>query len=106
MSPILPIYSRRKILTRLLPTDDSGNSNNPCHNFNLIFTGHSLGAGIAAILGTMFRPTYPELKCYAFCPPGCSVSINLALQCEDYVTSIVVGHDLVPRIRGSNFEML
>jgi len=46
------------------------------------------------------------LKCYAFCPPGCSVSINLALQCEDYVTSIVVGHDLVPRIRGSNFEML
>mmetsp|Transcript_4757 Transcript_4757/g.10533 ORF Transcript_4757/g.10533 Transcript_4757/m.10533 type:complete len:457 (+) Transcript_4757:144-1514(+) len=54
----------------------------------------------------MFKPKYPALQCYAFCPPGCSVSINLALQCKDYVTSIVVGHDLIPRTRSSTFEML
>mmetsp|Transcript_56208 Transcript_56208/g.119523 ORF Transcript_56208/g.119523 Transcript_56208/m.119523 type:complete len:456 (-) Transcript_56208:33-1400(-) len=54
----------------------------------------------------MFRPKYPGLQCYAFCPPGCSVSMNLAVQCEDYVTSIVVGNDIVPRTRASNFEML
>mmetsp|Transcript_25683 Transcript_25683/g.55250 ORF Transcript_25683/g.55250 Transcript_25683/m.55250 type:complete len:661 (-) Transcript_25683:16-1998(-) len=98
--------SRRKILSRLLPTGDVKNKNNPCHDFKLIFTGHSLGAGIAAILGAMFRPTYPSLKCYAYCPPGCSVSMNFALQCEDFVTSIVLGNDIIPRIRGPNFEML
>ncbi|KAL7542003.1 hypothetical protein ACHAXR_011417, partial [Thalassiosira sp. AJA248-18] len=101
--------ARRKVLSGLLPSPASSNirnSNNPCHAFNLIFTGHSLGAGIASILSTMFRPRYPELKCIGFCPPGCSVSMNLAMQCEDYVTSVVVGNDIVPRIRGSNFEML
>ncbi len=98
--------TRRKLLTSLLSTCDENRINNPCHDFNLIFTGHSLGAGIAAILGTMFRPKYPRLQCYAFCPPGCSVSPNLAYQCEEYVTSVVVGSDVIPRIRGSNFEML
>lgn len=98
--------TKRKILTILLPTGDEKRINNSCHDYNLIFTGHSLGAGIAAILGTMFRPKYPRLRCYAFCPPGCSVSPNLALQCEEYVTTVVVGSDVIPRIRGSNFEML
>ena len=98
--------TKRKILARLLPTGEEKRINNPCHDFNLIITGHSLGAGIAAILGTMFRPKYPRLRCYAFCPPGCSVSPNLALQCEEYVTTVVVGSDVIPRIRGSNFEML
>ena len=66
----------------------------------------SFSASIAAILGTMYRPTYPDLKCYIYCPPGCSVSLNLAMQCEEYVISIVVGSDVIPRIRGSNFEIL
>ena len=104
--PQSPVISRQKILSRLVPPNNGGNANTQGHNFDLIFTGHSLGAGIAAILGKMFHPAYPELKCYAFCPPGCSASIKLASQCEDFVTSIVVGNDLVPRIRGSNFEML
>ena len=94
--------TKRKIFNSFLSTDD----NSPHYGFKLIFTGHSLGASIAAILGTMFRPKYPNLYCYAFCPPGCSVSLNLAFQCEEYVASIVVGSDVIPRIRGSNFEML
>lgn len=97
---------RRKILSRLLATDGASGSNNPCRDFDFVFTGHSLGAGIAAILSTMFKPSYPEVKCYAFCPPGCTVSLNLALECEEYVTSIVVGNDVIPRIRDANFEML
>lgn len=47
-----------------------------------------------------------DLKCNSYCHPGCSVSMNLARQCEDYVTSVVVGNDIIPKIRGSNFEML
>ena len=98
---------KRKILSGLVPTSASNNSGSCQYaHFNLIFTGHSLGAGIAAILSTMFKPLYPDLRCYAFCPPGCSVSINLALECRDYVISIVVANDVIPRIRGSNFELL
>jgi len=100
------IIFRRKILSRLLPKSRDINNSSPCRGFKLIFTGHSLGASIAAILGTMYRPTYPDLKCYIYCPPGCSVSLNLAMQCEEYVISIVVGSDVIPRIRGSNFEIL
>jgi len=106
MDSTLTHLFRRKILSRLLPKSRDINNGFPCRGFKLIFTGHSLGASIAAILGTMYRPTYPDLKCYIYCPPGCSVSLNLAMQCEEYVISIVVGSDVIPRIRGSNFEIL
>lgn len=71
-----------------------------------MFTGHSLGAGVAAILSMMFRPLYPNVKCYAFEPPGCTVSLNVAVECEPYVISIVHGNDIIPRVRDANMEML
>ena len=40
---------------------------------------------------------YPNVKCYAFCPPGCTVSMNLATECDEFVTSFVVGNDIIPR---------
>ena len=52
---------------------------------------------VPAILAKMFRPKYPHLHCYAYCPPGCSTSTKLSLECEAYVTSIVVGNDIIPR---------
>eukprot|EP00057_Strongylocentrotus_purpuratus_P022775 XP_011677249.1 PREDICTED: sn1-specific diacylglycerol lipase alpha-like [Strongylocentrotus purpuratus] len=39
-------------------------------NYQLLLVGHSLGAGIAAILGIMLKPDYPSLKVYAYSPPG------------------------------------
>ena len=38
--------------------------------YDLIITGHSLGAGVGVLLALMLRPTYPELKVYAFATPG------------------------------------
>ncbi len=70
---------------------------NPFRDYNLIITGHSLGGGCAAMLATMFKFRYPNVKCYAFCPPGCTVSMNLATECDEFVTSFVVGDDVIPR---------
>lgn len=38
--------------------------------YGLIITGHSLGAGVAALLAIKIRPLYPEVKVYAFATPG------------------------------------
>lgn len=38
--------------------------------YGLMLTGHSLGAGVAALLALMIRPKYPDLKVYAFATPG------------------------------------
>jgi sn1-specific diacylglycerol lipase len=47
-------------------------------NMQLIVCGHSLGAGVAALLSLLLRPYFPNLKCYAFSPPGALVSPDLA----------------------------
>eukprot|EP00986_Skeletonema_menzelii_P010575 scaffold5186_cov152-Skeletonema_menzelii.AAC.2 len=76
--------------------------NNPYRDYNLVITGHSLGGSCAAILTIMFKPMYPNVKCYAFCPPGCTLSMNLASECDDFITSFVVGNDIIP----SRYEFL
>ena len=37
--------------------------------YKLVITGHSLGAGTASVLGTMWRETFPGVKVYAFGVP-------------------------------------
>lgn len=66
--------------------------------YGLVITGHSLGAGTAVVLAALLRPRYPNLKCFAFSPPGglCSREFSQATQC--FVMSVVVGDDLVPRL--------
>jgi len=58
-------------------------------------TGMLIEHVISHLLIVYFR--YPNVKCYAFCPPGCTVSMNLATECDDFVTSFVVGNDIIPR---------
>ena len=38
--------------------------------YRLVLVGHSLGAGTAAILAILLRDQYPELRCFAYSPPG------------------------------------
>lgn len=42
-----------------------------CKDYQLVLAGHSLGAGVVSILSVILKPQYPNLKCYAFSPPGC-----------------------------------
>jgi hypothetical protein len=64
----------------------------------LVICGHSLGAGVATLLSLMLLPFYPDLHCFAFAPPGAIVSPGLAALMENWVTTLVVGKDMVPRL--------
>jgi hypothetical protein len=66
-------------------------------DYALITTGHSLGAGVAALAAMALKPTFPSVHCYAFATPA-SVTRELAEECHDYVTSVVNGDDCVPRL--------
>ncbi|XP_029438044.1 sn1-specific diacylglycerol lipase alpha isoform X2 [Rhinatrema bivittatum] len=73
-------------------------------HYGLIVVGHSLGAGTAAILSFLLRPQYPSLKCYAYSPPGGLLSEDAMEYSKEFVTSVVLGKDLVPRIGLSQLE--
>lgn len=84
---------------------------NPCErgafsDYGLVVTGHSLGAGTSVLLSIMLRPKYPNLRCLAFSPPGCTLSPGLAASCSSFVTSVVVGHDIVARSSLTSAEEL
>lgn len=70
----------------------------PVGNLNLVVCGHSLGAGVATLLALQLKPYFPHLKCYAFSPPGALASPALGRLMEPFVTSVVIGKDLVPRM--------
>uniref|UniRef100_A0A8C4RVD2 Diacylglycerol lipase-alpha n=2 Tax=Erpetoichthys calabaricus TaxID=27687 RepID=A0A8C4RVD2_ERPCA len=73
-------------------------------HYGLIVVGHSLGAGTAAILSFLLRPFYPSLHCYAYSPPGGLLSEDAMEYSKEFVTSVVLGKDLVPRIGLSQLE--
>lgn len=66
-------------------------------DYALVTTGHSLGAGVAALATMVLKPSFPSVHCYAFATPA-SVTRELAEECYDYVTSVVNGDDCVPRL--------
>ncbi|XP_065113721.1 diacylglycerol lipase-beta [Paramisgurnus dabryanus] len=74
--------------------------------YKLVITGHSLGAGTASLLAVLLRSTHPTLECYAFSPPGGLMSKALADYSKQFVISVVLGKDLVPRLSIPNMEDL
>ncbi|XP_045071221.1 diacylglycerol lipase-alpha isoform X3 [Coregonus clupeaformis] len=73
-------------------------------HYGLVIVGHSLGAGTAAILSFLLRPLYPTLQCYSYSPPGGLLSEDAMEYSKEFVTSVVLGKDLVPRIGLSQLE--
>lgn len=45
-------------------------------------TGHSLGGGVAAIMGCLLRPAFPELSVWALAPPGGLMSPEVSCYCQ------------------------
>ena len=75
-------------------------------NYQLRVVGHSLGAGCAAVLSLFFKPSYPDIRCLAFSPPGCVFSEKLAEESSAWVTSYVLDADVVARLAIKPFEEL
>ncbi|EFA75426.1 hypothetical protein PPL_11506 [Heterostelium album PN500] len=77
--------------------------------YKLIVTGHSLGAGTAALFTLLFNSKYPEIPihCYAFAPP-CVTSLEIALSknCSNLITSFVLNNDIIPRLSYQSLEHL
>ncbi|KAM8961006.1 diacylglycerol lipase-beta isoform 2-T2 [Pelodytes ibericus] len=74
--------------------------------YKLVIVGHSLGAGAASVLAILLRNSFPTLKCYAFSPPGGLLSKALVDYSKNFIISIIVGKDLVPRLSLPNMEDL
>jgi sn1-specific diacylglycerol lipase len=81
------------------PLTEAGNTS----SYNLVITGHSLGAGAAVILSMLLKNEYPEIKCFAFGVPGSVLDEQSSTAVSSYVTSIALGSDLVCRL---NFRSL
>ncbi len=67
-------------------------------DFEIVITGHSLGAAVASIVSVVLKEKYPSLKCFAFNPPGGIISPDLSELVAPYITSIVVGFDAISRL--------
>ncbi|XP_068979533.1 diacylglycerol lipase-alpha isoform X4 [Bombus flavifrons] len=100
-------YIRKKLLeeeiiSRALAKDTSRGT----HQFGLTLVGHSLGAGTAAILAILLKQDYPDLVCFSFAPPGGLLSMPAQQYSQEFITSVVVGKDVVPRIGLRQMESL
>ncbi|CAN1351606.1 Galactose mutarotase [Linum perenne] len=72
--------------------------------YKMVFAGHSLGSGVAALL-TVIVVNHRErlggiprekIRCYAIAPARC-MSLNLAVKYADVIQSIVLQDDFLPR---------
>lgn len=85
--------------------------------YGLRFSGHSLGAGAAALATHLLHtqaerfPTllaaFPRHRIDCFCASAPPVlSLPLARASADYITALTLGHDVVARASIANFEQL
>uniref|UniRef100_A0A7G3B235 sn-1-specific diacylglycerol lipase n=1 Tax=Lutzomyia longipalpis TaxID=7200 RepID=A0A7G3B235_LUTLO len=74
--------------------------------FGLVIVGHSLGAGTAAILAILLKNEYPSLQCFSYSPPGGLLSMPAVEYSKSFITAVVVGKDVVPRIGLHQMEAL
>eukprot|EP00162_Nutomonas_longa_P014506 comp22000_c0_seq2/m.50496 comp22000_c0_seq2/g.50496 ORF comp22000_c0_seq2/g.50496 comp22000_c0_seq2/m.50496 type:complete len:399 (-) comp22000_c0_seq2:68-1264(-) len=65
--------------------------------YRLVFTGHSLGAGVSSVLSCLYKAAFPETVCFAFSPPAAVIDSSSAIASSSFITSCVLGNDLVPR---------
>jgi len=73
---------------------------------DVVIVGHSLGAGTAALLATKLvaagAVTANAVHCYCLAPPP-AVDPALAAAGRRYITSLVNGHDIIPRVTPRGF---
>lgn len=72
----------------------------------LIVVGHSLGAGAAVLLAMLMKPAHPTLQCFAYGSPGSVLDENTSREVAPYVTSVVLGKDLVGSLSVKNLSDL
>ncbi|CAG2189019.1 DAGL [Mytilus edulis] len=101
------VYIKKKIKEDMVLSQAFGKcSEIGAERYDLVLVGHSLGAGAAVILAILLQQEYPGLHCYAYSPPGGLLSETCVEQTKSFITSVVVGKDVVPRIGLFQMEVL
>jgi sn1-specific diacylglycerol lipase len=72
----------------------------------LIIVGHSLGAGTAVLLSMLMKPAYPTVQCFAYGSPGSVLDEATSREVAPYITSVVLGKDLVGSLSVKNLSHL
>uniref|UniRef100_A0A914I881 sn-1-specific diacylglycerol lipase n=1 Tax=Globodera rostochiensis TaxID=31243 RepID=A0A914I881_GLORO len=75
-------------------------------DYCLVVCGHSLGGGIGSLLALLLKAKYPDVRCYAFAPPGPVISENGIPDTERNTLSIVLGDDVIPRMTTHSIHLL
>ncbi|KAJ3004310.1 hypothetical protein HKX48_001320 [Thoreauomyces humboldtii] len=89
-----------KLLHRILDKLLELKRDNP--SYDLIITGHSLGAGIASLLTLLlcspeYRSRFPSVRGVCFATPACCTE-DLTVSAEGVVDSLVLGYDVIPAL--------
>jgi len=76
-------------------------------DFEIVFTGHSLGAGVAALSALFFKKKMKveRVRAITFATPPV-LDKKAALDCKDFVTSLVNNRDVIPRTSLSNMNIM
>lgn len=74
--------------------------------YSLVLTGHSLGAGVAILVGAKLRSKYSDLRVYAYATPAGLLSREAAQYTESFAFTIGVGDDFVMRLGVDSIENL
>lgn len=84
---------------------DSAFSKVPSYN-KLVVAGHSLGSGVACLVASFLRERYPEVRCFCYSPTGSLLTAEGAAYTESFVTSVILGYDLVARLSVNTGHLL
>ncbi|TPX42169.1 hypothetical protein SeMB42_g05251 [Synchytrium endobioticum] len=72
----------------------------------LVVVGHSLGAGVAALLTHLLRTAFPSVVCFAYGPPAVLASPSTSHYFATFVTSVILNADLVCRLTRRSLHAL
>jgi hypothetical protein len=64
----------------------------------LLCPSHSIATDLLSPCVTAFQKEYPGVKCFAYAPPGATMSAAMGVAVSSFITSVVVGKDMVPRL--------
>lgn len=65
--------------------------------YDFVITGHSLGAGLAVLVGAKLYSKYPTLKVFGFATPSGLLSREAVKFTEHFVYTVIVGDDFIAR---------
>ena len=98
------VEAAHRIYRRLLVTDNILNQAlTRCpddQDYGIVVTGHSLGSGIASVLGFLLRERRPNLRVevYAYAVVGGTLSQAAQKESEKFIHSVTLGDDVITRL--------